>query len=317
MVSNSCTPTTPDTASEFHEELRHRAVIIALTAANHIRRRRVELGLEGIANSMQTKSSDVDPVTVVDQESEALIRKLIGEYRPGDIILGEEEGVRAASGPQSANVEKPSTANFQSAAQSERSVTWVVDPIDGTVNFLYGIPVYSVSIACRIGETVVAGAVADVVAQRVFSAALGQGARVVLNDGRSLSLSVRRPQSLAKSLVATGFSYGAHRRSLQGDVAAKMLGRCRDIRRMGSAAMDLCLVAAGSLDAYYEHGLNEWDYAAGTLIAAEAGAIVVRPAIGATSADGEGVFAAAPSIADEFFAVLDELNAGVTHSFEE
>lgn len=303
MDEQENTPKNSFDASVFYNHLRQRAVAIAQIAAQHIRTRRHELGLDGIAASVKTKSSAVDPVTVVDRESEALIRALIRDFRPGDSIIGEEEG-----GAQS-SVEAPRQTG-------EPAVTWVVDPIDGTVNFLYGLPVYSVSIACRIGNEVVAGAVADVQGHRIFSAALGEGAHVLLADGRQQTLSCSAPENLAQSLVATGFSYSQTRRSEQGKIAAAMLRHCRDIRRIGSAAMDLCFVAAGAIDAYYEHGLNEWDYAAGVLIAQEAGAVVVKPEVPATSADGRGVFAVAKSVAEEFFAVLDSLAAGTKSTFE-
>jgi len=198
----------------------------------------------------RTKSSDVDVVTLVDEDCEALLRERIASLRPGDSILGEEgEDVVGASG-----------------------VTWVLDPIDGTVNYLYGLPSFGVSVAAVQGPartrewTAVAGAVSDGMG-RLWSAGRGLGAWV---DGVRLSVG-SGPQDLAHTLLGTGFQYVAARRSAQGSVVARLLPQVRDIRRQGAAALDLCLVAAGHLDAYYEHGLNAWDLAAGALIAAEAG----------------------------------------------
>ncbi|WP_240930538.1 inositol monophosphatase [Isoptericola sp. BMS4] len=200
-----------------------------------------------------TKSSDVDPVTAMDRASEDLLRERIAAERPDDAILGEEgDDVSGTSG-----------------------LTWVLDPIDGTVNYLYGVASYAVSVAVVAGPpapeswTVLAGCVHSVVDGRTWSAARGRGAD---RDGRPLR--VGGPASLATSLVGTGFGYAAERRAQQAQVLTRVLPRVRDVRRLGSAAIDLCLVAEGALDLYYERGLNPWDVAAGSLVATEAGAVV-------------------------------------------
>jgi myo-inositol-1(or 4)-monophosphatase len=200
-----------------------------------------------------TKSSDVDPVTAMDRASEELLRRRIAAARPYDAILGEEgDDVPGTSG-----------------------LTWVLDPIDGTVNYLYGVASYAVSVAVVAGPpdparwTVLAGCVHSVVDGATWTAGRGQGAT---RDGRTIG--VNRPASLATSLVGTGFGYAAERRAAQARVLTHVLPRVRDIRRLGAAAIDLCLVAEGRLDLYYERGLNPWDLAAGGLVAAEAGAVV-------------------------------------------
>lgn len=200
-----------------------------------------------------TKSSSVDVVTQMDLLSEALLRRRIAELRPDDGVLGEEEGLRAGTS----------------------GLTWVVDPIDGTVNYLYGIPAYAVSVAVVAGPpdpatwTVVAGCVHSVADGRTWTAGRGLGAHL---DGRRLQVNPAR--DLAESLVGTGFGYTVARRVAQARVVAELLPRVRDIRRMGSAALDLCTVASGGLDLHYERGLRPWDLAAGSLVAREAGAVV-------------------------------------------
>jgi myo-inositol-1(or 4)-monophosphatase len=253
-----------------------------------VRRRRLEvLGSDGGAvagTAVRAKSTRTDPVTVVDTETERLLRDRLAELRSGDPILGEEGG-----GPQSSSA-NPGT------------VTWVLDPIDGTVNFVYGIPAYAVSVAAQIDGVSVAGAVADVVAGRVYSAAQGLGARLTDDDG-TRALRCSAVDELSMALVGTGFAYSRRRRTRQAELLARILPEVRDVRRIGSAALDLCMVAAGGLDAYFEHGLHVWDCAAGALIAAEAGARVVLPATEEHDAGGL-VIAAAPGIADELIAVL-------------
>ena len=253
-----------------------------------MRRRRAEVfGDDGAAvgsSAVSTKSTRTDPVTVVDTETERLIRDRLKELRMGDPVLGEEGG-----GPQSATA-APGT------------VTWVVDPIDGTVNFLYGIPAYAVSVAAQVDGVSVAGAVADVVAGRVYSAARGSGAQLTDENG-ARALRCSATEELSMALLGTGFAYSQRRRTTQAALLARILPEVRDVRRLGSAALDLCMVAAGRLDAYFEHGLHVWDCAAGALIAAEAGARVVLPAPESQDAGGV-VVAAAPGIADELMAAL-------------
>jgi myo-inositol-1(or 4)-monophosphatase len=203
-------------------------------------------------------------------------------------VLGEESG-----GPADPADAAPGT------------VTWVLDPIDGTVNFVYGIPAYAVSVAAQIDGVSVAGAVADVVGGRLYSAAAGLGAHVTDAEGtRRLRCSAVDDLSLA--LVGTGFAYSLRRRSVQAQLVSKIVPKVRDVRRMGSAALDLCMVAAGRLDAYYEHGLHVWDSAAGALIAAEAGARLLLPQPGDPQRDAALVVAAAPGIADQLLVALGE-----------
>lgn len=283
-------------------ELRDRAVLIARSAAAHIASRRAELGTVEIAKNTETKTSSVDPVTVVDRESENLIRALIRTFNSSDRIVGEEGGLDdGANSPERATDEG-------------EIVTWIVDPIDGTVNFLYGVPNFAVSIACAVGDEVVAGVVANVVSGEIYSAARGEGAQISRRDGTVDSLECSPTAELEKTLVATGFSYSANLRQIQGRIVSQLLGQCRDIRRMGSAALDLCMVASGRVDAYYEHGIKVWDYAAGALIAAEAGARVRVPELSqcanpAGRPSGNpldfGVCAASSAVADEFFGAYD------------
>lgn len=270
--------------------LRTVAESLAGEAAAFVRRRRAEVfgadaGADG-DDAVQSKSTPTDPVTVVDTETERLLRDRLAQLRSGDAILGEEGG-----GPTD-------PASVRSGA-----VTWVLDPIDGTVNFVYGIPAYSVSVAAQIDGVSVAGAVADVVGGRLYSAGRGLGAYVTDAEGtRRLRCSAVDELSLA--LVGTGFAYSGRRRAVQAQLVSRILPVVRDVRRIGSAALDLCMVAAGRLDAYYEHGLHVWDAAAGALIAAEAGARVVLPEPGDPDADSALVVAAAPAITDELLAVL-------------
>jgi myo-inositol-1(or 4)-monophosphatase len=234
---------------------------------------------------VRSKTTPTDPVTVVDTETERLLRDRLAQLRPGDPILGEEGG-----GPAD-------------PATTPTAVTWVLDPIDGTVNFVYGIPAYAVSVGAQIDGVSVAGAVADVVAGRVYSAAAGLGAHVIDERGTE-PLRCSAVDDLSMSLLGTGFGYAPRRRAGQAALLAQLLPVVRDVRRIGSAALDLCMVAAGRLDAFYEHGLQVWDRAAGALIAAEAGARVLLPPPG----DAGLVVAAAPGIADELLEALKRFN---------
>ncbi|RDI44671.1 inositol monophosphatase family protein [Nocardia mexicana] len=269
-------------------ELRRIAVHLAQTAAAHVRARRPEVFGDGESaqDAVQAKSSPTDPVTVVDTEAEQLIRRLLAELRPGERVLGEEGG---------------------GSLGDDSQVVWVVDPIDGTVNFMYGIPAYAVSVAAMRGGRSLAGAVADVAGGHTYSAGLGAGATRTDRGGTAITLRCNEVGTVGMALLATGFGYGATRRARQGQLIAELLPHVRDIRRIGSAALDLCMVAAGLVDAHYEHGLNTWDWAAGALIAAEAGARVVLPPAGTISKTGELVVASAPDIADELLELLDRL----------
>jgi myo-inositol-1(or 4)-monophosphatase len=199
-----------------------------------------------------TKSNDVDIVTEADRASEALIRERIGGRRPDDGFLGEEgDDVPSRSG-----------------------VRWIVDPIDGTVNFLYGISQYAVSIAAERDGEVVAGVVINVAPGIEYVAHLADadGPARATRDGEPIA--VRSPAPLHQRLVATGFNYDVGLRELQAAALVRLLPRVRDIRRMGACSLDLCHVAEGLLDGYFEEGINLWDHAAGGLVARLAGARV-------------------------------------------
>jgi len=252
------------------------ATAIGREAGALVQRVRAEAGV-----SFDTKSTSTDVVTAADRASEQLVRTRLSELRPGEPVLGEEEGGSVVEG-----------------------LTWVVDPIDGTVNYLYGIPWYSVSIAAQLDGVSVAGAVVEPATGRVWTAARGCGAFL---DGTPLRVSATTDLSL--SLLGYGFAYRPERRQRQADAWAGMATRVRDLRRAGAASLDLCSVAAGRLDAYAEHALGRWDWAAGGLIAEEAGAVVRLP--GSSPELGEdATFAAAPGIADAMYAALVESGFG-------
>lgn len=255
--------------------LRALAEQLATEAAGFVRRRRTEVfaGAPQGDGAVRTKSSPTDPVTVVDTETERLLRERLAALRPDDAILGEEEG---------------------GAAQAPAGVpVWVLDPIDGTVNFMYGLGAYAVSVGVQIDGVSVAGAVANAATGEVFSAARGHGS-VVIRDGVSTALRCNVVDELPMALVATGFAYERERRRRQAGAVAELLAEVRDIRRVGSCALDLCMVAAGQLDAYFESGVHVWDWAAAALIAEEAGAVIRLPAPGAE--DDDLVVAAAPGV---------------------
>jgi myo-inositol-1(or 4)-monophosphatase len=208
---------------------------------------------DGRPEVADTKSSPTDVVTEMDRKAEKLITERIRAARPGDAVLGEEGG------------------------QSEPSLTgvrWIVDPLDGTVNYLYGLPDWAVSIAAEVDGAIVAGVVEVPAFRESFSAVAGGGAWLSSRGESAARQHSNTGVPLDRALVATGFGYDAGRRKVQGEVVGALLPRVRDIRRRGSAAVDLCMVAAGRVDACYERGLNYWDYAAGGLIAREAGAVV-------------------------------------------
>jgi myo-inositol-1(or 4)-monophosphatase len=210
---------------------------------------------------VQTKSSPTDIVTEMDRRSEALITSRIRARRPGDTVLGEEGG-QTAGGPDGSGRDGP-----------PGRVRWIVDPLDGTVNYLYGLHDWAVSIAAEVDGIVVAGVVEVPRHGETFTAVTGQGAWLHRGDAE-VALHCSAGVPLGQALVGTGFGYDAGRRRVQGEVLAALLPYVRDIRRGGSASVDLCSVAAGRLDAFYERGLNYWDFAAGGLIAREAGATV-------------------------------------------
>jgi myo-inositol-1(or 4)-monophosphatase len=225
------------------------------------------------AEGLEMKTSPTDPVSDADREAERVIRELIASARPDDGLLGEE-GTR-------------------SRADSGR--TWIIDPLDGTVNFLYGLRTWAVSIALEDEEGVAVGVVYDPVDGECFTAVRGEGANL---NGEPIR--VNRCERLERAMVATGFSYVADERATQAELLLELLPRIRDVRRAGAAALDLSYVAAGRVDAYYERGLKRWDEAAGLLLVAEAGGTLA-------DLDGEphGVIAAAtPQLFDELLAFV-------------
>ena len=256
MTTTRTEPVLPDGVTV--EELERLCVAFATEAARFIRDERPpRMGVDA------TKSTETDVVTVMDRRSEELLHRLIQQARPDDGILGEEGAdVAGTSG-----------------------LTWVIDPIDGTVNYLYEVPAYAVSVAVVVGDArsqgewaPVAGAVADPCLRLVHHAARGTGAwtRPESDDGGApRRLAVSAEDRLARALLATGFGYAPEIRARQAEVLLRVLPLVRDIRRIGSAALDLVRVAEGSVDAYAEAGLNAWDLAAGWLIVEEAGGVVL------------------------------------------
>jgi myo-inositol-1(or 4)-monophosphatase len=260
-------------------ELLALAVDVAREAAELVARGRASAG-----DDVDVKSSPVDVVTAVDTASERLVVDRLLGARPDDGVLGEEGADR----------------------EGTSGVRWVIDPIDGTVNFLYGLPAYAVSIAAEVEGQVRAGVVLNVATGELFSATSGGGAHLVGPDQpEPVRLTGSRPESLEQSLIATGFGYRVEQRRVQGAVVAALLPRVRDIRRHGSAALELCAAAAGRVDGYYELDLKPWDHAAGALIAAEAG-LVVAGLAGRPFAEPMAV-AVAPTVAAPFLDLLTEL----------
>ena len=219
------------------------------------------------------KSSPTDVVTQTDLRAEELIRTLLREATPDAGVLGEEGGTTAPGG----------------------RLQWVIDPLDGTVNFLYGVPLFAVSIAAALDGDVVAGAVIDVLRGELFSAHRGGGARL---DGEPIAVSACG--ELPDALVVTGFSYHAGERDVQGEIVHRVLSRARDVRCFGSAALELCWVACARMDAYFQHGTEIWDRAAGALIAAEAGASIELPC----PENHDLVIAATPAVFDDLWALV-------------
>jgi myo-inositol-1(or 4)-monophosphatase len=229
---------------------------------------------------VDTKSTATDVVTAADKAVERQIIADLRAARPGDAVLGEEYGTDAASGP----------------------VRWIVDPIDGTVNYLYGLPHYAVSIAAEVDGRIVAGVVHNAATDDQWTATVGGGS---WHDGRRLSASTQG--DLGQALVGTGFGYDSRRRQHQSAVLTVLLPRVRDIRRFGSAALDLAAAADGQLDAFYEKGLQAWDLAAGGLIAQEAGLLVTG--LRGRDAGPDMVLAAPPALHGQLHDLLAELDA--------
>lgn len=229
---------------------------------------------------LETKSSPTDLVSQIDREAERLIVARLRELRPDDAVLGEEGAL----------------------GHGTSGVRWIIDPLDGTTNYVYGYPAFAVSIAVEIEGQPQIGVVYDSGAGRMYRAIGGFGAAC---DDQPIH--VRDQPDLSTALVATGFSYDAAQRERQGAVVARVLGRVRDIRRGGAAALDLCHLAAGHVDAYWELDLSPWDYAAGGVIAAAAGAEVAFPP--AAHGRGPAVVAAHRALLPEFLALLRQAGA--------
>ncbi len=246
----------------------------ALAAAEYLR-----AAVGGTVRIADTKSSATDLVTAADREVEARIIATLTDARPDDAFLAEETGRH----------------------EGTSGVTWVVDPIDGTTNFFYGLAGFDISIAAVVAGRVVAGVVVDPMRRETFRATLGGGATC---NGETLRPA--RPDDLAHALIGTGFSYLAERRRAQARVVAGLIGEVRDIRRLGAAALDLCLVAAGRLDGYYESGLRPWDLAAGGLVATEAGCRV--GSLHGDVPDRRLAIAAHPAVFDDLRAALVDID---------
>jgi myo-inositol-1(or 4)-monophosphatase len=247
------------------EELLELALEVAHEAGEMVLR-----GRAAGVTAESTKSSPTDVVTALDRASEELVARRLREARPDDGLLGEEGSDAAGSS----------------------GVRWIVDPIDGTVNFLYGLPNWAVSLAAEVDGEVVAGVVHAPALGRTYTALRGGGAALTTGGGPAAEpLRVSAVDRLEMALVGTGFGYTVKRRTAQITVLTRVIPKVRDIRRMGAASLDLCAVAAGTLDAYYERGLKPWDHAAGGLVATEAGAVVGGLA---GAAPGEDLYIAAP-----------------------
>ena len=287
---------TASTSNETLLELRSLAVVTAREAGAML------ADGAGRVEVAATKSSPTDVVTEMDRRSEDLIRARILAARPLDAVLGEEGG--------------------QTGDADSAPACWVIDPLDGTVNYLYGLHDWAVSIAVEVGgaeggavdgaedgevgKEIVAGAVYVPARGELFSAARGHGAWLQVGDGEPVPLRCGPGVPLDRALVGTGFGYLAARRQVQGEVAAALLPRIRDIRRIGVASVDLCAVAAGRLDAFYERGLNYWDWAAGALVATEAGAVV--GGLNGAPASTSMTVAAAPGLFGPLAQALAELD---------
>ena len=229
---------------------------------------------------LDTKSSPTDAVTAADQAVERLLVSALATARPDDGILGEEGG----------------------SATGSSGVRWVIDPIDGTVNYLYGIPQWAVSIGVEDVAGTAVGVVFDPMKNELWQAVRGGGA--VLND---VALACSGVTTLAQSLIGTGFGYDARRRAVQARVLPDLLPRVRDLRRLGAGSLDLCGVAAGRLDGYFEQGLSPWDLSAGGLVATEAGAVVAG--LRGRPAGADLVVAAGPGIFDALHDLLVSYDA--------
>jgi myo-inositol-1(or 4)-monophosphatase len=244
----------------------------AAVAAGELLRERFEAGVE---RALRTKSTPTDLVSEADLAAEAAIREVLTARRPEDAVLGEEGGRQGA----------------------DDALLWVVDPLDGTLNFLHGLPAWCVSVAVRDADGPVAGVILDPLRGELFAASRDGEARL----GEAV-LGGSACTELAQAIVGTGFAYEAQVRAGQGEVVARLLPTIANLRRTGACALDLAWTAAGRLDAFYERAVQEWDVAAGELICARAGLVVERT----PAADGmpAGILAAPPAFADDLRAVI-------------
>jgi myo-inositol-1(or 4)-monophosphatase len=258
------------------EDLLRLATTVAAAAGDLLLERRLT-----VRSDVATKSSSTDMVSDADRATERLVVDALLLARPDDGVLGEEGASRTGTS----------------------GVRWVIDPLDGTTNYLYGLPVFAVSVAAEVDGVPTVGVVVDPCHGETFAARRGAGAT---RNGAPIAATT--VDDLALALVGTGFAYDPARRALQAGVLASVLPAVRDIRRGGAAAVDLCWVACGRLDAFYERGLAPWDHAAGALIAAEAGAVTGDLAGGPVS--GEFALAAAPGIARALRSLLVDAGAG-------
>jgi myo-inositol-1(or 4)-monophosphatase len=234
----------------------------------------------GRVHQVETKSSPTDVVSEVDRAAEAAIFDVLRAARPDDAFLGEETGTHAG----------------------RSGVRWIVDPLDGTTNYLYGYPCYSVSIGIEVDGRLVGGVVHDSVRDRVYAGVVGAGATC---DG--VAMHVRDHADLATALVATGFQPKPAVRTWQAGVLAHVLPRIRDVRRGGSAAIDLATVACGTVDAFFEAGLSEWDVAAGKAVVLAAGGVVHE--LPCAQAPATLLVAAGPRLVDALVALLADAGA--------
>jgi myo-inositol-1(or 4)-monophosphatase len=256
-------------------EAAHQALLDVAHEAAQAGARELKARFGQRAHDVHAKSTPTDLVSAADVAAEQAIREVLGRRRPADAILAEEGG--ATSG-----------------TAGEGALRWVVDPLDGTINFLFGIPAFAVSLACEDASGAVVGLVLDPSRDECFSATRSSPAML---NGERIQGSKR--EDLGQALVATGFGYDAGVRARQAAVVARLLPRVRDIRRVGAAALDLAWAACGRFDAYYERGVQRWDVAAGALVAAQAG-LAVRT-LPATDEDAAGIVAAPEAVIQELF----------------
>ncbi len=225
--------------------------------------------------AVHAKSTPTDLVSAADVAAEDAIRRVLASRRPGDAILGEEGG----------------------ASEGDGDLRWVIDPLDGTINFLFGIPVFAVSVACEDSAGALVGVVFDPIRQECFTAVRSGPAEL---NGTEIVSSQR--DSLSEALVATGFGYDASVRAIQAETLVRVLPRVRDIRRAGAAALDLAWCACGRYDAYYERGVKPWDVAAGGLIAERSG--LALQSLDERDGEPAGLLAAPPALADELLGLV-------------